>query len=112
MTLTVLQENEVEGEPLSSGVSKSMVVAVFALAQESHETIMYMYKAINAWDTSHIQTNDLKVDNIVCGIQSHACMFPCYLCEAPKDKLLEKAKTRTIRDLFNDYEGYKKMVHW
>ena len=90
------------------GVSKSFVVAVFALAQESHETIMYMYKAINAWDTSHIQTNDLKVDNIVCGIQSHACMFPCYLCEAPKDKLLEKAKTRTIRDLFNDYEGYKK----
>ena len=42
MTLTVLQENEVEGEPLSSGVNKSMVVAEFALAQESHETIMYM----------------------------------------------------------------------
>ena len=68
MTLTVLQENEVEGEPLSSGVNKSFVVAVFALAQESHETISYMYKAINAWDTSHIQTNDLIVDNIVSGI--------------------------------------------
>ena len=108
LTLTVLQENEIEGEPLSSGVNKAFIVAVFGLAQESHSTILYMYKAVNAWDTSHIQTNDLKVDNIVCGIQSHACAYPCYLCEAHKDNLLEKGKTRTIRDLFNDYEDYAK----
>ena len=37
-----------------------------------------MYRAVNDWDTSHIQTNDLKVDNIMCGIQSHAFSFPCY----------------------------------
>ena len=107
LTLTVLQQEEVQGEPLSSGVNKSFVVAVFADLQESHKSIMYMYKAVNAWETSHIQTNDLKVDNIMCGIQSHACSFPCYMCEAPKDKLLQKAKTRTIRDLFNDYKGYE-----
>ena len=108
LTLTALQEKEIEGEPLSSGVKKSFVVAVFALVQESHTSIMYMYKAVNAWDTSHIQTNDLKVDNIMCGIQSHACSFPCYMCEAPKDNLLVKGKTRTIRSLFNDYEDYEK----
>ena len=68
LTLTVLQETEIEGEPLSSGVDKSFVVAAFGMAQESHDTIMYMYKSVNAWDTSHIQTNDLKVDNIMCGI--------------------------------------------
>ena len=29
------------------------------------------------------------------------------MCKAHKDNLLEKGKTRTIRDPFNDYEGYK-----
>ena len=107
LTLTVLQENEVEGKPLSSGVNKFIPVAVFGLAQESHESIMYMYKADNAWDTSHVQTNDLKVDNIMCGMQAHTYSFPCNMCKAHKDNLLEKGKTRTIRDLFIDYEGYK-----
>ena len=37
----------------------------------------------------------------------HACSFPCHMCEAQKDNLLEKGKTRTIRDLFNDNEGYQ-----
>ena len=87
LTLTILQEIEVAGEPLSSGVKKSFVVAAFALIEESHTSILYMYKAVNAWDTSHIQTNDLKVDNIMCGIQSHACSFPCHMCEAHKDNL-------------------------
>ena len=33
---------------LSTGVDKSFVVAAFGMAQESHETIMYMYKSVNA----------------------------------------------------------------
>merc|ERR1712001_139159 len=38
LTLTVLQQEEVQGEPLSSGVNKSFVVAVFADLQESHKS--------------------------------------------------------------------------
>ena len=108
LTLIVLQEEEVEGEPLSSGVNKFIPVAVFALAPESHETIRHMYESVNAWETSHIQTNDLKVDNLMCGIMAHACKYPCYMCKAPKDKLAyQGGPTRTIKGLFEDYENYK-----
>ena len=42
------------------------------------------------------------------GFQSHACSFPCYMCEAPWDNLLEKGNIRTIGSLFKDYEVYQK----
>ena len=66
-----------------------------------------MFIATNAWETNHIQTNDYKVDNIVCGIQGHACTFSCYLCKASKDRFLDTwTPTRTLKSLFEDYDAY------
>ena len=41
-TLTIKQEKEVEGEPLSTGIKKSFIVAAIVDVDESHEMIQLM----------------------------------------------------------------------
>ena len=109
ITLTVCQEEEVEGEFKSTGVMKSFVVAAIALVKETSEVIRYMFEKINAWETDHLLTNDFRVANIMCGIGSHGSKCCCCFCIVEKEKLGEEfMPLRTIRSLFEDYEGYKK----
>ena len=108
MTAQILQEEEVEGEPLSSGVKKALPVCTIAKINESHEVVEYMYESTNAKDVEYVDTDDFKVDNIVCGLQTHMANHPCYLCKAHrKDFCLVHKPTRYVKCFFEDHANYK-----
>ena len=107
LTLTIIQEQEVEGEPLSSGVKKSFIVCGIAKVEESHPVIKYVFDKTNVKDVRHVGTHDFKVDNASSGIGSHGSSYNCHLCEAHKDHFVTTYKpTRTVRSLFENYEKY------
>ena len=108
ITLTVCQEEEVEGEFKSTGVMKSFVVAIIGLINESSKVLRYMFEKINAWETEHLLVNDLKVANIMTGLGGHGSKCPCCYCKVEREELGDKCEPlRTIRSLFQDHEDYK-----
>ena len=105
--MTLKQEQEVEGEPLSSGVKKSFIVAAIANVNESHHIIQLMLEQINFWDCECKFCNDLKVARYLCGMMQGQPMYPCPYCEVDKDNLDSVGELRTIRSLFQNYEDYR-----
>jgi hypothetical protein len=109
LTLQILQEEEVEGEPLSSGVNKAIPVCCIPKPiKESSLVLGFMYRKINAKDVKHKNADDFKVDTMMCGIQPHGSSYPCYLCKAHgRDFETTFYPTRTVRSLFEDHAAFK-----
>jgi hypothetical protein len=50
---------------------------------------------------------DLKVANILCGLQSHASKHPCCYCDVAKDELHREGTLRTFGSLRQNFEAFK-----
>ena len=50
---------------------------------------------------------DLKVANILCGLQGHTSKHPCCFCEVTKESLDQEATPRTIGSLRSNFEAFK-----
>ena len=90
------------------GVNDIFLVAVCSGVEENHynlRTILNMIKAFECGDV--IFTGDLKVINMLCGIQAHSCMHPCYACTQHKDHLDQDSCLRTVESTLANFDNYQ-----
>ena len=92
---------------LSSGVKKLFIIA---LVENITENYFNISKVLQLLDLEHLHfkfVSDLKVANIVCGLQSHSSMHPCCYCDATKDELQREGTLRTFGSLRQNFEAFK-----
>ena len=109
MSIVDLLEDEQEVEYKSSGVRKVFVVAAVPKMGESYKVLQQTLTKINFWDISlqWVFSNDLKMSNLLCGIQPHSASFPCHVCYAPKDDLGTRYGLRTIGTCLRDFDAFE-----
>ena len=83
------------------------IVAMVEDIPENYHNIQTILRLIVADDASFIWSGDLKMLNVLSGVQPHSCNHPCHLCEQPKESLhLYTAPQRTLGLLVERYETY------
>ena len=83
------------------------IVAMVEGIPENYHNIQVILKQINAHEASFLWSGDLKMLNILCGIQQHTAKHPCYACEQPKESLhLYTAPQRTLGTLIDRHTTY------
>ena len=79
------------GEYLSTGVKKIFIIAIVEDISETFYNISQILGLIKTKDILHLMVCDLKVANILCGLQGHASKHPCCFCEVAKESLHQDA---------------------
>ena len=95
------------GEYLSTGVKKIFIIAIVEDISETFYNISQILGLIKTKDILHLMVCDLKVANILCGLQGHASKHPCCFCEVAKESLHQDAAPRTLGSLRKNFEAYK-----
>ena len=92
---------------LFSGVKKIFIIAIIEDIPENFFNISKILGLLNIDKIHHMIVCDLKVANILCGLQGHASKHPCCFCEVPSDKLHEAGPPRTLGSLQQNFEAFK-----
>ena len=88
-------------------VNDIFLVAVCYGVEENHSNLRIILEMIKAFECGEvIFTGDLKVINMLCGIQSHSCLHPCYACTQHKDHLDKDSSLRTVESTMQNFEDY------
>ncbi|PAA89846.1 hypothetical protein BOX15_Mlig027848g1 [Macrostomum lignano] len=105
VVLTVNGESEPAASPvkklacsrqfLNSGVKKLMIIAIAPDVSETYLNVKLLLDSLNLQAISFTVACDLKLANIVIGLQNHAAMYPCTWCEA-KAPFTADGLTRTF----------------
>ena len=83
----------------SSGVKKLFVIGIVEDISETYENIKNFLSGLKIEKVKPVVGCDLKVANILCGLQSHASKHPCCYCEIDKDNLANLGELRTFGSL-------------
>ena len=84
-----------------TGVKKALILALVPKTQENQFNVKRLWINSNIDDLKSEFTiaTDLKMINILLGIQNHACNHPCSWCDITKENLINKGKSRTLASL-------------
>ena len=96
-----------EQSHLSSGVKKIFILLIAEEITENYSNIAFFLQQLNLENIKLIIACDLKVANILCGIQSHASKHPCCFCDVNSDNLLQSGALRTFGSLRYYSEQFK-----
>ena len=92
-----------------SSVKRLYVIGIVLNVRETYENINTLIKAIKLKESEikFFFASDMKVSNILAGIQNHASKHPCVWCEgiAPFET---PAKSRTLGGIINQVENFNK----
>ncbi|PAA90668.1 hypothetical protein BOX15_Mlig012066g1 [Macrostomum lignano] len=78
-----------------TGVKKILLLAIVNDVPETYGNIQALLEAIAVNELQIPVTADMKVANIICGLQPHSCTHPCPYCEALAP-LTENGVPRTL----------------
>ena len=123
VSLSIIDKNEEKNHPgnqkkpkqnlkkpssLSSGVKKIFIISIAENISETHKNIQKILKPLCLEKIKFIVACDLKIANLLCGIQSHASKHPCCYCDVSSDFLQECGELqtfgslRTLSKMFNE----------
>ncbi len=85
-----------KNDSLSSGVKKIFIISIAENISETHENIQKILKPLDLEKIKFIVACDLKVANLLCGIQSHSSKHPCCYCDVNSEFLEECGQYRTF----------------
>ena len=87
------------------GVKKLIILGIVEDIPENYDNAKIVFEALNLTLLDFCLSSDLKLINIICGIQSHSAKYPCAWCIAtsPYDK---PAPLRTLGDIIMLVEQY------
>ena len=83
-----------------TGVKKIMILALTPNVKETYNNVKILFDLLRVHEIHlHVfYSVDLKMANIICGLQSHSSSYPCVWCRCPKDEFrLEKSRSYPIR---------------
>ena len=87
---------------LDSSVKKIIIIAIIPDLKETHgnvQKVMDLLQFTNI-DFEYTYAMDFKLANIVAGLQSHGCTYPCLYCECPKSEFsTSKARQYPLRTI-------------
>ena len=92
---------------LASGVKKLFIIALVEDISENHFNISKIFELMDLENIHFKFVCDLKVANILCGLQSHASKHPCCFCDVTKDELHKRGNLRTFGSLRQNFEAFK-----
>ena len=102
---------EVEsGHYKDSGVRKTIILAIVESIKENYENVKTIISNINNFDrVKYFICSDLKLINIICGIQSCASKHPCPYCLSDNKNLFsENFPKRSIQSISNSSQAFKR----
>jgi hypothetical protein len=89
-------------------------VAVAPEVKETYSNVSSILNLLNidAVDFTYMCAVDLKMANILAGLQSHSCSFPCLYCECPKhlfcdEKASKQGVMRTFGKIKEDASNFE-----
>lgn len=84
---------------LDTSVKRLIIIAVAYNVKETHANIRLIFEhlKIDEIDIDYMCAVDLKMANILCGLQSHSCTYPCVYCECPKSEFSDPMKFKSYR---------------
>ena len=82
-----------------TGVKRQLIIAVSEDLQENYSNVSQIFELINMRDQDFVLSCDLKLANIICGLQAHSSAHPCTWCESSAKDLLNQGKLRTFQSL-------------
>lgn len=101
-----------ESNVFANSVKEVEILAVVPDVQESYKNVKILWDKINMNELSTLISADLKMDNIILGIQSHSSSCPCYICDAknPREKGVDwpKGTARTLGNIRENYDLWSK----
>lgn len=93
-----------------SGVNKIIIIAIGFNVQENYRNIRSLFELLKLDELeNYTLAADLKLLNIVTGIQPHSCTFPCCWCLSSKHELHLEGEPRTIANLKESFQQYTEM---
>lgn len=91
-----------------TGVKKLFIICIVPDIAEIYENVQIIMRKLDLGSLKHVVTTDLKLANILVGIQSHGAQHPCCYCESTSS-VWESAQARTLGTVRNNYlDWYKK----
>ena len=90
----------------TSGVKKQLLVAVYQNLSENYENVKPLLELIDAKNVQYVLSCDMKMANILSGIQSHSSAHPCCWCNIDSKSLNKTGQPRTFERLNKDYEAF------
>ena len=88
---------------MNTGVKRLLIIAIAPDMKESYGNVAKIMEHLD-FESLPLKTTyavDLKLANIIAGIQSHGCSYPCLWCECPKTIFqdVEKSRSFVVRSL-------------
>ena len=95
-----------------TGVKKAFILALVPDTPENQHNVkrLWINSSIDTLNRKFTIATDLKMINILLGIQSHSCSHPCSWCNISKQHLMRKGDQRTLgtlKELFWSYYDSK-----
>ena len=94
---------------LDSGVKKVQMLAVAPDVPENYLNMkrLWVEAGIHKLQYRFIVATDMKLMNILLGLQNHSCTHPCCWCNIDKNNLDKKGKLRTFSSLIDLFYDFK-----
>lgn len=111
MTFNCVVKNELGDCDFSSaGAKKGFVIGCAEMVPENYNNVAIFFEKTKVELINPKYVNDCKMNNILIGIQSNSCKFPCFFAECSKDKdgKWTEGPKRTMENLKMNLEHWKK----
>ena len=89
-----------------TGVKRQLIVAIVEDVPETYATVKVMMDQIHVEDVSFVISCDLKIANILCGIQFHSSKHPCCWCNIDSDNHSECGVSRKFGSIQESYRAF------
>ena len=94
-------------EVISTSVKKVFILSIVQDISESYSNLSQLLKILEVQKIKALIACDLKVANLLCGIQAHSSKHPCCYCVINSDNLADCGELRTFGSLRQDTFSYK-----
>jgi hypothetical protein len=90
-----------------SGVKKLLIIGIIQETTENYDNVREILRLLNLNTLHFCLAADLKLCNILAGLQNHAAMYPCTWCEAraPFDQVARQRTLGRIRKMAQAYRN-------
>ena len=90
-----------------SGVKQQLIVAIAEELPENYLNVKHVWSLMQSNSSKFIISCDLKLANIMCGLQNHASSHPCTRSDVDSRCLSSCGSLRTLGSLMNCYQAFK-----
>ena len=89
-----------------TSAKRQLLVAVAENVSETYENVKKILSLFGKIDAPFIISCNMKLANIICGIQSHSSKHPCCWCDVKSDDLKEQRTPRNFRSIKMQYKAF------